>query len=106
MRFHPVGLSARAGLAGTLVTIVEAKKNDVEAGLGQCIAQMAAARCFNQQAGRPVSVIFGAVTTGEAWQFLRLEEAVVLIDRKRYYIDNVGAILAVLQAIIGQIAAV
>ena len=92
-------------LRAPLVTIVEAKKNDVEAGLGQCVAQMAAARRFNQEAGRAVPVIFGGVTTGEAWQFLRLENAVVLIDRKRYYIDNVGGILAVLQAIIGQVTA-
>lgn len=93
-------------LRAPLVTIVEAKKNDIEAGLGQCVAQMVAARRFNRDAGRPVSVIFGGVTTGEAWQFLRLENAVVLIERKRYYIDNVGGILAILQAIIGQIVAV
>jgi hypothetical protein len=40
------------------------------------------------------------VTTGEAWQFLRLEESVVGIDRKRYYIDNIGLVLAAWQAVI------
>lgn len=43
----------------------------------------------------------GCVTTGEAWQFLRLEPAAVSIDRPRYYIDNVGLILAALQRTIG-----
>ncbi|HUY35161.1 MAG TPA: hypothetical protein VMV69_20620 [Pirellulales bacterium] len=89
-------------LRAPLVTIVEAKKNDIEAGLGQCVAQMIAARLFNEKAGKASFQIFGCVTTGEDWQFLRLEPAAVSIDRARYYIDHVGAILAVLQAIIGE----
>ena len=89
-------------LRAPLVTIVEAKKNDIEGGLGQCVAQMIAARLFNEQAGKASFQIFGCVTTGEDWQFLRLETAAVSIDRARYYIDNVGAILAVLQAMIGE----
>jgi hypothetical protein len=91
-------------LRAPLVTILEAKRNDIEAGLGQCTAQMAAARQFNKQANRAVAFVFGCVTTGEDWQFLRLDDGIVRIDRKRYYIDNVGGILAVFQAIIGQFA--
>jgi hypothetical protein len=89
-------------LRAPVVTIVEAKKNDIEGGLGQCVAQMVAARLFNEKVGKSSAQIFGCVTTGEDWQFLRLEPAAVSIDRTRYYIVNVGAILAVLQAIIGK----
>jgi hypothetical protein len=89
-------------LRAPLVTIVEAKKNDIEGGLGQCVAQMVGARIFNERAGKNSASVFGCVTTGEAWQFLRLESAAVSIDRARYYIDNVGAILAVLKTIIGK----
>ena len=89
-------------LRAPLVTIVEAKKNDIEGGLGQCAAQMVGARLFNQRAEKDLPTIFGCVTTGETWQFLRLEEAILSIDRMRYYIDNVGGILAVLQAVIAQ----
>ena len=39
------------------------------------------------------------VTTGETWQFLRLADQVALLNRDRYYLDNVGGILSVLQAI-------
>jgi hypothetical protein len=46
--------------------------------------------------------MFGCVTTGEAWQFLRLEASAVTLDRTRYFIDNVGGILAVLGAILTQ----
>jgi len=87
-------------LQSPLVTIVEAKKNDIEAGLGQCVAQMGGARIFNERAGSDVGPIFGCVTTGENWQFLRLDESVVSIDRTRYYIDKLGLLLAVWQAVI------
>ena len=36
-------------LRAPLVTVVEAKKNDIEAGLGQCVAQMVAARDYNER---------------------------------------------------------
>ncbi|MBI1914746.1 MAG: hypothetical protein HYS12_08420 [Planctomycetes bacterium] len=87
-------------LRAPLVTIVEAKKNDIEGGLGQCVAQMVAARLFNEQEGAVPPHLYGCVTTGEAWQFLRLDHPAVLIDRARYYIDNVGGILAAWQEII------
>src|SRR5947209_4118357 len=48
-----------------IAPVVEAKKNDVEAGLGQCIAQMVAARQFNEHGGRKTAPIYGCVTTGE-----------------------------------------
>jgi hypothetical protein len=89
-------------LRAPLVTIVEAKKNDIEAGLGQCVAQMVAARLFNEKYGQPLPAIFGCVTTGEAWQFLRLEGDAVILDRTRLYIATVGLILAALQAIFVQ----
>ena len=60
-------------LHSPLVTIVEAKKNDIEVGLGQCVAEMVGARFFNERAGNSVSLIFGCVTTGETWQFLKLD---------------------------------
>jgi hypothetical protein len=89
-------------LHGPLVTLVEAKKNDIELGMGQCIAQMVGAQIFNDRDGRPPAPVFGCVTTGEAWQFLRLEGSIVDIDRIRYYINDVGLLLAVWQAVIAK----
>jgi hypothetical protein len=85
-----------------VITLVEAKKNDIEGGLGQCIAQMVAARLFNQAAGEGARPVYGCVTTGEAWQFLRLADGTALIDQRRYYIDRVEEILAVIQAIVAE----
>ena len=87
-------------LRAPIATVVEAKKNDIEAGLAQCIAQMVAARAFNEREQTPVRGVHGCVTTGEDWQFLRLEGSAVTIDRARIYIDNVGAILGVFEAIV------
>jgi hypothetical protein len=89
-------------LRAPVLTVLEAKKNDIESGIGQCMAQMAGARLFNERAGKGCPEMYGCVTTGEAWQFLRLEGAVVGIDRLRYYVDNVAAILGVLQAIVSR----
>jgi hypothetical protein len=89
-------------LRAPLVTIVEAKKNDIEAGLGQCVAQMLGARIFNEQSGKAPGSVFGCVTTGYDWQFLRLDSATVSVDQTRYYLDGVAAILAVFLAMVAQ----
>jgi hypothetical protein len=89
-------------LRAPVMTLVEAKKTDIESGIAQCMAQMFGARLFNERAGLSSAEMYGCVTSGEAWQFLRLKGAVAAIDRSRYYIDNVGAILAVLQAIVSR----
>jgi hypothetical protein len=87
-------------LQSPIVTILEAKKHDIEAGLGQCAAQMVGARLFNQSEGREDKTIFGCVTTGEDWQFLKLVQTTLTIDSRRYYINNVGQILGMIQAIV------
>jgi hypothetical protein len=60
---------------------------------------MAAAERFNAEASRENAPVYGCVTTGEAWQFLRLEPGAALLDRPRYYLDNVAGTLGVLHAI-------
>ena len=83
-----------------IVALVEAKKHDIDLGMGQCIAQMVAARDFNERDKTGVGLIHGCVTTGEVWQFLRLQGTAVTVDRTRIYIDNVGGILAMFRAIV------
>lgn len=90
------------GLRAPLVTIVEAKRNDVEGGIWQCIAQMMGARLFNERSGQPIGEVFGCVTNGEVWQFLRLAGEKAEIERRHLYIDDVGSILAVFGAILGR----
>jgi hypothetical protein len=89
-------------LRAPLVTIVEAKKHDIENGIWQCFAQMMGARIFNEKAGKSIGDTFGCVTNGEIWQFLRLAESLAGIDRRRYYSDNVGSILAAFVSILAR----
>ena len=88
-------------LQSPVVMLVEAKKNDIEKGLGQCMAQMLGARLFNEQEGNNINIIYGCVTTGEVWQFLKLENSVLSIDSRRYYIDHIDKILGIFQDITG-----
>jgi hypothetical protein len=83
-----------------IVTIVEAKDNDVEKGLGQCVAQLVGAKLFNQRESVNVDTVFGCVTTGEIWQFLKLEGNLILMDKAPCYINEIGKILGILKKIV------
>ena len=78
------------------IVLVEAKKADLKTGLGQCVAEMVAAQRFNHEAGKPVAVIYGVVTSGIQWQFLKLEDRVVTIDLNIYPMPPVDQILGLL----------
>ncbi len=77
-------------------TIVEAKKEDINGGIAQCIAEMVAAQIFNAKKGAPIDRIYGVVTSGMAWRFLVLEGTVAAIDRTEYYVSQVDKILGIL----------
>ncbi len=88
-------------LSHPVVAVVEAKREDIPTGLGQCVATMVGARTFNEREGLTGTVIHGAVTTGSIWRFLRLEGERVLIDLPEYYLHQVGKILGIFLAIAG-----
>ncbi len=85
-----------------VVMIVEAKNENIKGGLGQCVAEMIAAQLFNEREGNAIDTIYGVVTTGEIWKFLKLVSAVASIDLSDYYIvRDVPKILGVLWQGIG-----
>ena len=85
-----------------VVMIVEAKNENIKGGLGQCVAEMIAAQMFNEREGNAIETIYGAVTTGEIWKFLKLVGAVASIDLSDYYIvRDVPNILGILWQGIG-----
>ena len=77
-------------------TIVEAKKEDINGGIAQCIAEMVAAQIFNERKGAAIDRIYGVVTSGMAWRFLVLERTIARIDRLEYYVSQVDKILGIL----------
>ena len=83
-------------LQSPLVIMVEAKKNDIESGLGQCAGEMVAAQRFNMRDLPDAKVVYGCVTTGELWQFLKLDDKLLTIAPKRVYIEQIERILGML----------
>jgi hypothetical protein len=87
-------------LNAPIFCIVEAKDNDLELGIPQCMAQMLGARLFNQQDHLETPIIYGGVTTGEDWQLIRLEENTAFLDTERYYLNQLPELLGVLDAVV------
>ncbi|MEL7245416.1 MAG: hypothetical protein AAFY21_10975 [Cyanobacteria bacterium J06641_2] len=83
-----------------VVTLVEAKNDNIQSGLGQCMAEMIAAQIFNQRKGKQISTIYGVVTTGTNWKFLALKGQVIEVDLNEYFISNLGKILGILKSLI------
>jgi hypothetical protein len=80
-----------------VVMIVEAKNENIKGGLGQCLAEMIAAHTFNAREGNAIDTVYGAVTTGEIWKFLKLAGTVASIDLSDYYlVRDVATILGIL----------
>jgi hypothetical protein len=82
-------------ITSPVVTLVEAKNDLITNGIGQCIAEMVGAQIFNKNQDNHISTIYGVVTTGTSWLFLKLEEKTVFIDNQEYYIDNLGKIIGI-----------
>jgi len=89
-------------ISAPIIAVVEAKNENLVGGLGQCIAEMYASSLFNQREGLNLPVIYGAVTTGNTWKFLRQEGDNVYIDLQEYHIANANKIIAILVEMVNQ----
>jgi hypothetical protein len=83
-------------ISAPVITLVEAKNDNIKSGLGQCVAEMIAAQLFNEREGNEIKPIYGVVTTGELWKFLKLEGKLVSIDLSNYPVGNANQILGIL----------
>ncbi len=83
-------------VSAPILMLAEAKNEDMKRGYAQCIAEMVAARTFNERESIPSDRVYGAVTTGSNWKFLQLEGSTVAIDMPEYYISEVDKILGIL----------
>ena len=83
-----------------VIAVVEAKNEDMRAGIGQCLAEMIAVRLFNEQGEQGEETVYGAVTTGNNWKFLRLIRDVAELDLAEYYIKEVERVVGILKAML------
>jgi hypothetical protein len=87
-----------------IIAVVEAKLNDsLSAAIPQCAAEMYATRLWNEKRNQPLKVIYGTVTTGDNWLFLRMKEGkVVEVDNRNYTLSQLDSLLGTWQHIINQ----
>jgi hypothetical protein len=79
-----------------VLMVVEAKNENIKAGLGQCVAELVAAQQINSKAGLVEQTVYGCVTTGTDWKFLSLSDRILNIDQRDYFINEVSLLLSVL----------
>ena len=86
-----------------IFTLVEAKRDQIiEEGIPQCIAQLVGAQVYNAKKKIELPFIYGCVSTGEAWKFLKLEKDLLIIDTDTYYLGNLSSIIGVFQMIVSK----
>jgi hypothetical protein len=79
----------------------EAKNEDIGGGMGQCVAAMVGAQRFNRRHNAPADPIYGCVTSGSVWRFLRLSGAALTLGLREYTIAEVDRLLGILVQIVG-----
>lgn len=89
-------------LEAPVIIIVMAKNADVKQGLGQCAAEMVAAQRFNAQRGNDIPCIYGSITSGIDWLFLKLEGTKLQMDMAAYTIERCDKILGILASMAAQ----
>lgn len=85
-----------------ILQIVEAKRNDLEIGVPQCAAQLIGAQRFNQIKDVNIPFLYGCVTTGDEWLFMRLTGTELVIDIRKYYLVEIGELLALFVSLIDE----
>ena len=85
-----------------LFSVVEAKRQDMVWGTSQCTAQMVGAQILNEQDGVNFPTIYGCVTTGTDWQFLKLENQLITIENNLKYIIELPYLLGTFQRIVDE----
>lgn len=87
-------------LRSPVAAIVEAKNENLKSGLGQCVAAMVGARLFNEREGRPAREVYGAVTSGSLWRFLRLGGSALALDQQEYHVRQLPKLIGILSRVV------
>lgn len=98
-----VSLSPEAfELEAPVIALVEAKNSDVKLGVAQCAAEMVAAQRFNAEQGNSIPRVYGAITSGTDWLFLKLVDKTLHIDMRIYTLERCDRLLGILASMVKQ----
>ena len=92
----------RLDVEAPVVVLIEAKRDSLTDGLGQCVAEMVAAQRYNAEKGNDIRCVYGATTSGTEWLFLKLEGKTLSIDLTAYHIERCDKILGILVSMVEQ----
>jgi hypothetical protein len=87
-------------LTAPIFCLVEAKNRTLEEGFAQCAAEMYAAILFNEENQTPLDFMYGCVTNGYDWNFMRLKKKQVQVDSVRFFLNEIEKILGIFSIII------
>lgn len=93
----------RAYLDTPLLCVVEAKRDDFEEGLTQCLAEMLACQWNNRKKGFFTDV-FGIVSNGEGWKFYWLKQSGEVFETGEYAMTSLSALLGILDYVCAECA--
>lgn len=93
---------AQFHLEAPVIALVEAKRDNLTVGLGQCVAEMVAAQRFNAERKNDTPCVYGTITSGIDWIFLKLEGKKLQIDMAAYTIERCDKILGLLASMVAQ----
>jgi len=86
-------------LDAPILVMVEAKNDNIKKGIAQCGAEMIAAQRFNAEKNNEIKTVYGCVTTGSLWRFLKLTGKNFHIDTIEYHIQIPEKIMAIIALI-------
>ena len=89
----PIAISPRE----SYFVLVEAKRQDLFSGIPQCVAEMYAAQILNEND----DTVYGCVSIGVQWIFIKLEGKIATTDPTIFTITEVDKILGVFGWIVG-----
>jgi hypothetical protein len=77
--------------------IIDAKKNDFDAGWGQCLAGLHAAQRLNGDSGR---LLYGGVSDGFRWDFAKLQGRTLIRHGRSFQLQDLDELMAALNHVL------
>lgn len=98
-----VAAPKRRYLDTPLLCVVEAKKDDFEQGLAQCLVEMKACQESNAAVGNKID-IYGIVTNGDGWKFYKLSTEGQVFETGLYTMLGIENLLGALSFVFASCA--
>ena len=80
-----------------IFSVVEAKRQDINWGTAQCAAQLVGAAKYNEMDGKNIPYLYGGITDGVKWNFIKLEGLNLVVDERDVVFSDMALVLGIIQ---------